>query len=423
MMPTLQSYLATPKRAILFIMVVTALSHGLFWLILPENLTANQSADFRSFYDPVARNLLRGEGLTLADGQLAVRYPPGYPILLAAVFGLGQLTGVAESVVLSLFVLLCLGGTAVFLYLLARDLWGHWWGFGPVLAWITYPFVLWLGKQPNSEIPFLLFLYGSFYIFWYLITGEASWYSSLLSGVLLGIAMLIRPAAIGLPVLLAVILWFSRPDKAIRSRLAAIGLLLIGVSAIILPWEIWVYRQSNEVILLSKGGEASIRDGLTFAANTKGYREDILIPDNVQGLTDDLLGQAQSGQMGRLQNILTVLGQEFRLRPLDVISLYAFKALRSWYATDSGRFEMPSIFLQGLYFVAIIVSSGKSWQQGGRVRQMAAAAWLILGYFWFMTIAVLSILRYMLPAIGLLFLLLPGIFDYGRPDSTRRSVS
>ena len=224
--------------------------------------------------------------------------------------------------------------------------------------------------------------------------------------------MLIRPAAIGLPVLLAIILWFSLPDKAIRTRLVSIGLLLIGVSLIILPSEVWVYSQSNEVILLSKGGEASIRDGLTFAANKKGYREDILIPGNVQLLTDDLLGYAQSGQMGKLQNILTVLVQEFRLRPMDVISLYAFKALRSWYATDSGRFEMPSIFLQGLYFVAIIVSSGKSWQRGGRARHMAVAAWLILGYFWFITIAVLSILRYMLPAIGLLFLLLPAIFEF-----------
>ncbi len=412
MMLTFQSYLATPKRAIFFIMVATAFSHGLFWLILPESLAVNQSFDFRGFYEPVARNLLRGEGLTLPNGQLAVRYPPGYPILLAAVFALAEVTGMAEKVVLSLFLLFCLGGTAIFIYLLARDLWGHWWGFVPAFTWLTYPFVLWLGKQPNSEIPFLPFLYGSFYTFWYVITRRGAWYSPLLSGVLLGIAMLIRPAAIGLPVLLAIILWFSLPDKAIRPRLVSIGLLLIGVLLIILPSEVWVYSQSNEVILLSKGGEASIRDGLTFAANKKGYREDILIPGNVQLLTDDLLGYAQSGQMGKLQNILTVLAQEFRLRPMDVISLYAFKALRSWYATDSGRFEMPSIFLQGLYFVAIIVSSGKSWQRGGRARHMAVAAWLILGYFWFITIAVLSILRYMLPAIGLLFLLLPAIFEF-----------
>jgi 4-amino-4-deoxy-L-arabinose transferase-like glycosyltransferase len=419
MMSILQRYVDTPKKAIFFIMMVAALSHGLFWLILPESLVANQSADFRSFYEPVARRLLQGEGLTLPEGQLAVRYPPGYPILLAAVFGLAEATGVAENVVLSLFLLLCLGGTAVFIYLLARELWGHWWGFLPALVWMSYPFTLWLGKQPNSEIPFLVLFYGGFYIFWRIIRHPPAWYCYLLCGLLLGCAMLIRPAAIGLPILLALILWFMLSGQTRQTRMCAIALLFVGIVALILPWEWLVYAQSGKTIALSSGGEASIRDGLTFAANDKGYREAILIPSHIQVLTNDLLRQAQLGRMSELGDILAVLREELRERPLTLVSLYLFKALRSWYATDSGRFELPSMILQSLYLVVIVIGSWQSWHQGGQRRQMTLIIWLITAYFWLITITVLSILRYILPAIGLLFLLLPGILVRdGRSSST-----
>jgi 4-amino-4-deoxy-L-arabinose transferase-like glycosyltransferase len=403
-----QSYLAPPQRAALLIFVATVLVHALFWLILPESLSANQSADFRAFYEPVARNILRGEGLVLANGQLAVRYPPGYPILLAAVFGLAQLTGAAESTVLSLFLLFCLGGTAVFIYLLARELWGHGWSYLPALAWITYPFALWLGKQPNSEIPFLVLFHAGFYIFWRIITRPAAWYTCLLCGLLWGSATLIRPAAVGLPILLAIILWFTQSSQTVLARLRAVVLLFAGTLALVLPWEGWVYAHSGTVIILSRGGAASMRDGLTFAANDKGYREEIVIPANVQLLTHDLLAQAQRGHMEQVGEILAVLQEELKARPLTVASLYLFKAWRSWYATDSGRFELPSMILQSLYLVAIVSGSWQSWRQGGARRQMVVIVWLITAYFWLMTIAVLSILRYMLPALGLLFLLLPG---------------
>jgi hypothetical protein len=188
---------------------------------------------------------------------------------------------------------------------------------------------------------------------------------------------------------------------------------------LILPWEWLVYAQSGKIIALSSGGEASIRDGLTFAANDKGYREAILIPSHIQVLTNDLLRQAQLGRMSELGDILAVLREELRERPLTLVSLYLFKALRSWYATDSGRFELPSMILQSLYLVVIVIGSWQSWHQGEQRRQMTLIIWLITAYFWLITITVLSILRYILPAIGLLFLLLPGILVRdGRSSST-----
>lgn len=134
----------------------------LCWSALPEVFRINESADYIVFYEPVARNLLAGRGLIGTDGTIAVRYPPGYPFILAGIFGLSKLLNIPEGIALSAFILLGMGLASVLVYLLARTVWGTFPALFSSLVWITYPFTLWLTKQPNSEVPFLAFFMGVF---------------------------------------------------------------------------------------------------------------------------------------------------------------------------------------------------------------------------------------------------------------------
>src|SRR5437867_12794691 len=61
-----------------FVFAGTALLGQALWFVLPEDLRRNPSTDFTAYYEPVARNLAAGTGLTSVDGGLAIRYPPGY---------------------------------------------------------------------------------------------------------------------------------------------------------------------------------------------------------------------------------------------------------------------------------------------------------------------------------------------------------
>lgn len=126
----------------------------LFWNLLPPSYHHNESTDYKHFYEPVARRMLSGEGLTEADGTLAMRYPPGYPILLAGAFGVAQGLQLPEVVVLAAMTLLCVGLSSVFVFLMARSVWAPGAALGVALIWTTYPCLLWLTKQPNSELPF-----------------------------------------------------------------------------------------------------------------------------------------------------------------------------------------------------------------------------------------------------------------------------
>ncbi|ETW93438.1 MAG: hypothetical protein ETSY1_39235 [Candidatus Entotheonella factor] len=98
----------------------------LFWALLPSQYQHNESTDYAHFYEPVARRLLQGEGLTEANGAPAIRYPPGYPILLAGVFGISQGFNLPEATALSTMTLLCVGLSAVFVFFVARSVWPPW---------------------------------------------------------------------------------------------------------------------------------------------------------------------------------------------------------------------------------------------------------------------------------------------------------
>src|SRR5207253_9124552 len=123
------------------------------------------------------------------------------------------------------------------------------------VIWITYPFAQWLTGQPNSEVPFMLFLYAGLALFWYLlIRRRRAWALFFLCGSVLGIAMLIRPIAIGIALVLGVVTWLVRQDLPRRSRVLLITMLLCGNLLALLPWEAWVYSKTGKIISISTSG-------------------------------------------------------------------------------------------------------------------------------------------------------------------------
>jgi 4-amino-4-deoxy-L-arabinose transferase-like glycosyltransferase len=376
----------------------------LFWTVLPSRFLMNELTEYHTYYEPVARNILAGRGFLVENQTPAILYPPGYPLILAGIFGLADLLALSEGVIVSAFILLSMSLTSVLVFWLARSVWGPLAGFISSLVWITHPFILWLTKQPNSEIPFMAFLYGGYALFWFAILRKGHmWSLSFFSGLLIGIAMLIRPIALGVGALLVATLWLVGRDLTVRLRLFLSMMVLLGNLVAVFPWEGWIYSQTSRVVPLSTiGGIMGVANGLTPI----GYKESKFPPD-VSVLMQDLLDRY--GEMDSFGGIATVLAEEFQSRPLLVTKLLAFKAARSWYGTDSGRFETLILLLQIPYLVLILWGSYKAWKQGGGAKQLVISIWLMVLYFWGMSTAMPPLLRYMAPAIGLLIVLIPGI--------------
>lgn len=391
--------------------VVTLATASVFWAILPAEYRQNQSSDYVNHYRPVARAIAAGQGIT-QEGELATRYPPGFALVLAGAFRLGGALGVGETGMLLALRLLCAGLSVVLVYGLARLVWPPGLALLPALAWMTYPFFLWLTKQPNSEVPFIPVLYGGVYLFWRAALrgarGPRAWAHYLGAGALVGAAMLIRPAAIGLSAVLAFIALLPAASPVWRSRVGYAALVVLGSVLMVLPWEATVYAQTGEIIPLSSGGAMTIHDGLTFLAVPKEYRREVAVPADVADLMWTI--HERRDETATTGGVLRVIGQEARATPLAFAKLMAIKAARSWYGIDSRILEMPTIALQLVYLALIGWGSVYAWRAGGGLRRLTAGNWLIVLYFWGMTLLVVPLLRYMAPVMGLLMIALPGVY-------------
>jgi F0F1-type ATP synthase membrane subunit c/vacuolar-type H+-ATPase subunit K len=368
-----------------------------------------EGGDYLSFYKPVARNITAGRGITLSDNRIATFRPPGYPFLLAATFKLSDLLNLSEEAVISVFILLCMGLSSVFLFLLAQSMWGRTGAIISSIIWMTNPCILWLTKQPNVELPFFVIFYGSVCLFFQaLYSRKQNKFIYFASGILIGCAMLIRPIAIGIGVIMAGIIWFIRRNIKAQLRLLLIIILLVGNLMSIFPWELWVYSKTNKIIPLGTVAHSSIYDGLTYAVNLKNYRLANNVSADVRNLMLNI--KANGSNFESTRAITFFLVKEFQRRPLAVAKLLFIKALRSWYATDSQRFEQFILPLQIAYLIFILWGSWIAYHSEAYRRELTIGIWVIGIYFWIMTTLALSIVRYMLPAMGLLFIFIPGFF-------------
>ncbi|MDD5195391.1 MAG: glycosyltransferase family 39 protein [Candidatus Omnitrophica bacterium] len=400
------------KRNLLFITIVSlsaVLITLFFWAMLPPAFKVD-SGDYTCFYEPVARNILKGNGPMIMQGDTAfISFPPGYPLILAGIFSFSKVFNIPENIFLWLFILISIVLTSLFIFSMAKMAWGVYPALICSLIWMTYPFYLNLTKQPNSEIAFILVFYGSISLLLRTVFNKIhAWYIYVLIGALIGLTMLIRPIAIGLGMIVALTLFFLESGIRLRLRFMLILALLLGNILVVLPWEMWVYQKTGKIIPLSVHGSDCIKDGLTFNGG-KDYRRSISLPADVEKLMQNI--RKNYRELDSSKKIAFFMVDAYKAQPLAVIKLVLIKMARSWYATDSQRFETQILFIQLPYLILILFGTFAAWKQGGVLKRMAVVLWFIALYFWLMTFLALSVLRYMVPPIGLLFILIPALFS------------
>jgi hypothetical protein len=189
-----------------------------------------------------------------------------------------------------------------------------------------------------------------------------------------------------------------------RTRFALAALVLAGNLLAIGPWEWWVYRRTHEVVVLAPRSMGPMRDGLLYGASGRG------VPADVAKLSRDLAVRFDR-EVHSYGDVLKLLAGEMRTRARAVLGLLLLKTARAWYATDSGRHELPVLLVQLPYLAAIAWSLRPAWRRNRALVVTVAALAL---YFWMMAMTALTIVRYLVPAIGLLFALLPALALRGK---------
>jgi 4-amino-4-deoxy-L-arabinose transferase-like glycosyltransferase len=408
------SHIASATLGIGSISVVVVL---LFWAVLPSAFQVNENSDYDAFYEPVARSILAGRGLVDGSGSVGLAYPPGYPLALAGVFQASEWLGISEGLAYKCLTLLCVGACSALLYLLSTLLWGKKAAVFAAILWMIYPPMLWLTKQPNSETVFLVPLFAALLLCARLVLGRQTLLNALGCGVTVGVSMLIRPIAIALvaPLIVGLCLCLQR-ERKLRVALLAFAMTL-GSLTMIFPWAYWVYSNTGRLVPLSSSGVMGMLDGLTFALPTGEYERSVEVDEELWSIMVAI--NEKGGASTTVRDLIALQVSYFAKHPWTMARLYAHKMLRSWYATNTGRQETTLVLIQAIYMAIIVVGGFVALNFSVASRRVAIVIILVGVYFWAMTTLVLSILRYMVPAMGLLIVLAPGVLQL-RPLHSRR---
>jgi 4-amino-4-deoxy-L-arabinose transferase-like glycosyltransferase len=381
---------------------------GLIGLALPASIRSARSDDYRHAYEPVARRLVEGKGLTMPDGTPAIRYPPGHSFVLAAIFSISQQMAISESWALGLFPIVMHAVSAVLIFNMTREIFDTRAAWIATLLWSTYVPALYAGLLLNSETSFIPILLLAMLTGW-----RANRASAATAGALFGVSMLIRPIAVGLPLVFAA--WrFTEKSLSWRQRTTEAALLVVSAAVIVAPWQVWMRIYARETQMLSSGGLPSVIDGLTFCRSSQS-RAAVSISEDVHAMAADLHAQYRTGLITDIPSLGRWMLRQVWTNPPAIARLLLAKVGRSWYGTDSHRFERELLLLQLPYLAAAIFSCGICLRQAGSARRFAFVSIIVVGYFWLMTIAVLSILRYMVPVMPLVLILCAALVDRGLP--------
>lgn len=225
-------------------------------------------------YDRLARNVVSGAGYGLEPGRPIAYWPPGAPLLFAAVYSLGgrNLAAVAGLQVILSTLVVALG------LVLAR----RWFGDRPGL-WSGLILALWPGQIEyttvmGTELPFEAALLGAL-----LLWDRAGWSpvrQGLGSGLLLGAGALVRPTGLLLPLVLGV-------SRAIRERAGSRAVIatvasLVAISLVIAPWTYRNYRAFGRFIPISLNSGSNLWMG-NHPESDGRYEK---IPERFRGLDE-----------------------------------------------------------------------------------------------------------------------------------------
>ena len=342
---------------------------------------------------PVAQQIMHGEALT------NFRYPPGFSIYLIAAVKAAELWG--GSYFFWRLMQDCLSTVVTSLLittLMSRFIDSAWviWGANILLIYnLTYT----AGTASDLVMAsFLPWFYGGLLLLIQSLQDGSKKQAAhaFLAGILLALSGFIRPdILLFLPFLtlvfpLAIFLQRIRLIQrfpAASSNLACFSHALLGFGVILVPWIVFSSMRSRSLVVYSTGFVFSHIDGMSrFPGNpvSEAFRM--------------LLLNLSPVALFRIK-LVDVISMHYRLinqYPWDWIVLWLQKIWHPWYASDSERWNVILLMQTLLILPAVLSGSCLWWKTRGLDLAFIIALSTII-YFWLVSLAVLSINRYMPP--------------------------
>ena len=398
---------------IVFIGVVSVCSIVLF--VAPSSFLEKPCGDCNS----VPENFLAGKGWIDSSGNFASTRPPGHSLIIIGLKKTAEFVGLAEISIYRMFNVLMFASASVLLFLIARLMWGTGLAWAVPAVWATCPFSIWFLNQPYSEIPFFVFFFLSVFLFLlsYRLAERWKYFVAFALGIILAAAMMVRPVAIGLPVIFFLVWIVTTPRECWRSHATYLAFLTIGVFLVVAPWSCIAYGQTGNLHFITPPTLAinSVKNGISFVTDTDGDRNELDLSPRVEKLASDVLSgfnQLQKDEQEEKSNLAVyykIILEKASTSPGAAAEFLMIKIARAWYGTYTHRFEKIAAGLQICYLGLIVYSMWRIVRfrlLPGRTLLFVVA---VVAYFWAIAVMFEPLVRYMVPVQGILFACLPAL--------------
>ncbi len=120
--------------------------------------------------------------------------------------------------------------------------------------------------------------------------------------------------------------------------------------------------------------------------------------------------KTEEGMTKSVGPIIDIVSREVTLNKIGAIELLGTKVIRSWFGTDSHRYENYSLPLILIYGSLIILGFIQIMRRNLVSKPLVFFVLGLTAYFWILCVIFEPLVRYLVPQIGLLFLFIPGIW-------------
>ncbi len=383
------------RRTSLLLFIASIIIYSAAWLALGSFERRSVPEDFRHRYLPIARGILE-RGDYLLEGRAPS--PPIYPLYLAGLIELKKFFHIGEETAAKAFNVLAMAMLAALFYALVQRYTAGLTALIAALVWITYPFGLYLALQPGPEPLYLLSLLSAA---WAAIeagaAGRPGPFTALAAGMAGALPMLVKPMALFLPLALLIFLLVTW----IKGRVPAKGLALYcslfiaGLLFVVLPWEAYLWRRTGKFVPVADKAGSSLYDGWTFGLKPGAGGDRIRLPGDVEKYMTEVEKMSQGRESGE---VLRSIAYSAGKHPGAFVKLLLIKAGRCWYGTDEMWHEGKILVIQAFYLILSLIGAVFWFRNGKPGGPLILILLTLLLYHWVAAIAVLSILRYMMPA-------------------------
>lgn len=393
------------KRGLVVLVFSASILFSLVFLVFFSNIGPAEhkdpGTDYFVRYEPMAENILQGKGITI-DGGVYPEYAPGFPVFLAGVFLISKIIGIARLDLVVVLNVILTAFSSCFLFLIAKEIFSKKIALISAFLWMTYPFNLWFIKNPNTETLFIpLFYLG---IFFYILAVKRKKMTPIFwGGVFLSLATLVRLTTLFLPLLFLIMIFLFLRKESKKTQILMTLVLLAGLFIAIFPWAMYSFLHTGSFVPVSTMGSrgAAVSFKLLLESEKQGYG--ISLSDDMRLILEKI---KTAGEAVPEQNVYPILIKEFTNNPFAFIKIIILIAARSWYATTKMWWEDKILLVQGIYLISAF--SGMLYWIKSRKSEILNLIFLlgIIVYFWGMNALSASILRYMVPVMGLIMIFL-----------------